>query len=348
MSRRPTCDGRTLRRRRRLAASTGSLRTSGAQNNAVPGDVVASTEKAEDPAKPAVTHGLPIADSTGMTLRQAVCAARDQLAGQDDLAPTAARDAELLLLHTLALPRTVLYAYPGRLLNAREQTAYNEAVARRLQREPVQYITGVQEFYGLPLSVTPAVLIPRPETELLVEAVLDRLPQDRPLRIADVGTGSGAIAIALASRMPRAAITAIDLSTSALEVARRNAERHHVLDRIDLTSGDLLTSLLKDAEPFDAIVSNPPYIPETDRASLHAEVRAFEPGTALFAGADGLSVYERLIPQAYARLRTSGLLAMEIGSGQSAALRTLLQGWHAVQFLSDLQGIPRIVLARRA
>ena len=292
-----------------------------------------------------------IAPEPLMTLRQAVCAARDQLASVDDLAPTAAQDAELLLLHTLSLPRTTIYAYPGRLLNQREQNDFAAAVDRRLKLEPIQYITGVQEFFGLPLAVSPAVLIPRPETELLVEAALDRLPQarphDQPIRLADVGTGSGAIAIAIASRMPRAEVTAIDISPEALALARRNAETHHVSGRLHLLEGDLLATLPPATPPFDAILSNPPYIPETDRRSLHPQVRDFEPARALFAGTDGLSIYERLIPQAWQHLRPSGLLAMELGAGQQHALARLLRDWRAVQFLEDLQGIPRVVLARR-
>ena len=289
-----------------------------------------------------------IAPETSMTLRQAVCAARDQLASVDDLAPTAAQDAELLLLHALSLPRITIYAYPGRLLNPREQNAFAAAVDRRLKREPIQYITGVQEFFGLPLAVSPAVLIPRPETELLVEAVLARLPHDRAVRVADVGTGSGAIAIAIASHMPRTEVTAIDISPEALALARRNAETHHVSDRLHLFDGDLLTAMPTDTPPFDAILSNPPYIPETDRRSLHPQVRDFEPAHALFAGEQGLGIYERLIPQAWQHLRTSGLLAMELGAGQQQALTRLLRDWRAVQFLDDLQGIPRIVLARRS
>ena len=288
-----------------------------------------------------------IAFNPGMTLRQAVCAARDQFASVDDLAPTAAQDAELLLLHTLSLPRTTIYAYPGRLLNAREQSAFAAAVARRLQHEPVQYITGEQEFYGLPLLVSAAVLIPRPETELLVEAALDRLPADRPIRLADVGTGSGAIAVAIASRMPQVSITALDLSPLALAIARQNADRHHVTARIHFLESDLFAALPRGTRPFNVILSNPPYIPELDRASLHPQVRDFEPSGALFAGERGLSLYERLIPQALDHLAPAGLLAMELGAGQQDALTALLRDWKAVQFLNDLQSIPRVVLARR-
>jgi len=209
----------------------------------------------------------------------------------------------------------------------------------------VQYITGQQEFYGLMLKVSPAVLIPRPETELLVEAVLARLPADQPVRIADVGTGSGAIAVALAHALPMAQVTAVDLSEAALKVATENAAAHGVIGRVKFLLSDLLARA--GAEPFDAVVSNPPYIPEGDRDSLHRQVKDHEPEMALFAGADGLEVYRRLVPQAWAALKPGGLLAMEIGYGQREAVAALVSGWNEVEFLDDLQGIPRVVLARR-
>ncbi len=283
-----------------------------------------------------------------MTLRQAVSAAADQLAGNNDLAATAARDAELLLLHALRLPRSTIYAYPGRLLNEKEQVAYSAAIERRLTLEPVQYITGTQEFFGLALEVGPGVLIPRPETELLVEATLTRLPHNVPLQILDIGTGTGAIAIALASRLSQATITAVDLSPEALEIARRNVRTHELEGQVRLIASDLLESLPDPRSAFDAIVSNPPYVPQHDRASLHPQVRDHEPAQALFAGADGMEVYRRLIPQARAALKVRGLLAMEIGFGQRAAITELLQGWAGVQFLDDLQGIPRVAVARKA
>jgi release factor glutamine methyltransferase len=286
-----------------------------------------------------------------MTLRQAVSSAARKLEAVHPLAPTASRDAELLLLHALHLPRTTLFAYPGRLLSPREQAAYNTAISRRLACEPVQHITGTQEFLGLALRVTPATLIPRPETELLVEAVLDRLPRDRDLRLADIGTGTGAIAIALAAHLPRARITAIDLSPAALAIARENAATHNLADRITLLHSDLLETLMAPenppAEPFDAIVSNPPYVPETDRPNLHPEVRDYEPVQALFAGPTGLDIYRRLIPQARSLLIENGLLALEFGFGQKTALTSLLAGWSDLHFLEDLQAIPRVALARR-
>lgn len=276
-----------------------------------------------------------------MTLREAIAAAALRLKGED-----AHRDAQLLLLHTLALPRTALFTDPTRSLNASEQTAFDAAIARRAAGEPVQYITGQQEFYGLMLKVSRAVLIPRPETEILVEAVLNRLPHDRAVQIIDVGIGSGAIGVALAHHLPLAHVTAVDLSPAALAVARENAVAHGLAERIRFVQSDLLDAVARE-EPFDAIVSNPPYIPETDRESLHPQVRDYEPAMALFAGVDGLKVYRRLVPKAFAALKLGGLLAMEIGYGQREALASLLADWTRVEFLNDLQGIPRVVLAAK-
>ena len=269
---------------------------------------------------------------------------------------------------------------------------YDAAIARRLTNEPIQYITGEQEFYGLTLRVTPAVLIPRPETEHLVESVLAELtaPQndlgchsaasssetkterrnllfrDAPLRILDIGTGSGAIAIALAHHLPHAHITATDISPTALDIARENAARHNLADRIDFIQSDLLDSVrhkghtreataTREArrERYEVLVSNPPYVPESDRETLHPQVRDYEPATALFAPVvsgkdDGLAIYRRLIPRAHAALVPNGLLALEIGHGQRDALAQLLSGWNSVRFIDDLQGIPRVALARNS
>jgi release factor glutamine methyltransferase len=279
-----------------------------------------------------------------MTLRQALTLATQQLATSEHLRANAHRDAELLLLHTLQIPRTTLIAYPNRELTTEEEVLYESHLARRLKNEPIQYITGQQEFYGLPFKVTPSVLIPRPETEHLVEAVLARLPHDRSLRIVDVGTGSGAIATALAVHLPEAQITAIDISREALNIARINAEANAVADRISFLQSDLLAVVINEA-PFDAIVSNPPYIPEIHSPTLHPEIRDHEPHTALFSGPQGLDIYRRLIPQAHALLRPDGLIALEIGHGQREALKILLKAWHDVRFIDDLQQIPRVVLA---
>jgi release factor glutamine methyltransferase len=255
------------------------------------------------------------------------------------------RDAELLLLHVLGIDRASLIAYPERLLSDTQLAQFQRLVERRKRFEPIQYITGEREFYGLRFSVTPDVLIPRPETEHLVEAALERIPADRPFEIADVGTGSGAIAVALAVARPMAKIAALDISTAALEVAKRNATAHGVAERVRFLESDLLEAVAERA--FDMIVSNPPYIGDAERETLDAEVREFEPAGALFAGPSGLEIYERLIPQAAERLREGGWLLLEIGAGQESPLRRLLPDWSGVGFVDDLQGIPRVALAQR-
>jgi len=282
-----------------------------------------------------------------MTLRQAITNAAAELAANPQLSEHAHRDAELLLLHTLQISRVTLIAYPDRDLSAAQHALYQSAINRRLQLEPIQYITGEQEFYDLSLHVTPAVLIPRPETEHLVEAVLHLLPANKPLNLIDIGTGSGAIAIALAVHLPLAEITAFDLSSGALAIAERNARQHNVVGRIRFLQSDLLAAVESSGESFDAIVSNPPYIPESDRPTLHPQVRDHEPASALFAGETGLDIYRRLIPEARSALKPNGLLALEIGHGQQASLTQLLAGWTDITFINDLQQIPRVALARR-
>jgi release factor glutamine methyltransferase len=217
-------------------------------------------------------------------------------------------------------------------------------VERRATGEPIQYITGEAEFYGLPFLVTPDVLITRPETEHLVEKVIALAHQFRKPRIVDIGTGSGAIAIALASHLPHAAITAIDLSTSALAIAQKNAKHNGVAIRF--LQGELLDPVA--GEEFEIIVSNPPYVPTTDRDSLSVEVRDHEPALALFAGADGLDIYRRLIPQAFTGLVPGGYLALEIGYGQSQSIEALLaaSGFKQIEFVPDLQSIPRVAVAQ--
>lgn len=282
-----------------------------------------------------------------MTLRQALALATDQLHASLHLRDQAYRDSEILLLHVLRLDRASLLAHPTRVLTAQQLASYQAAITRRLNNEPVQYITGQQEFFGLQLKVTPATLIPRPETEHLVEAVLERLPHNRPLHILDIGTGTGAIALALATHLPQTRITATDISAEALEVARQNAAEHHLEERVQFRLSDLFTGLPKKSltAAFDAIVSNPPYIPEGDRIELHPQVRDHEPAQALFAGDLGLDIYCRLIPPARIALKPGGLLALEIGHGQKDALATLLVDWQQVLFLNDFQQIPRVALA---
>ena len=283
-----------------------------------------------------------------MTLRQAITNAAAEFAANPHLNEHAHRDAELLLLHTLQISRVTLIAYPDRDLSPGQLIRYQAVISRRLQLEPIQYITGEQEFYGLLLHVTPAVLIPRPETEHLVEAVLKLLPTTKLVKLADIGTGSGAIAIALAVHLPQAEITALDLSPEALAIAERNAQEHNVAGRIHFLKSDLLGAVESPSKTFDAIVSNPPYIPESDRPTLHPQVREHEPAAALFAGESGLDIYRRLIPEALNALKPNGLLALEIGHGQQHSLKHLLTGWNDVTFVNDLQQIPRVVLARRS
>jgi len=287
-----------------------------------------------------------------MTLREALTSATRQLDASPGLRANAARDTALLLRHVLGISHAEQLADPEREFTPEQQATFDALLLRRLANEPIQYITGEQEFYGLPLRVTPAVLIPRSETEQLVEAVLAEmnsaeLDRTQPLRILDVGTGSGAIAIALAFHLPHAQITAVDLSAAALEVAIANTARHALAGRIRYLKSDLLDAFPPDEAPFAAIVSNPPYVPAADRASLHPQVRDHEPAAALFAGPDGLDIYRRLIPQARAALQPNGLLALEIGHGQSEAIASLLSGWKELRFLDDLQHIPRIALARK-
>jgi release factor glutamine methyltransferase len=264
----------------------------------------------------------------------------------------AGRDAELLMLHVLGKDKAWLLAHPHEILTAGETVRYYALVDRRLAGEPIQYIIGETEFYGLPFQVNHDVLIPRPETEHLVEKVIELaggfhrslIPQPR---IVDVGTGSGAIAVTLAAKLAYAEITAIDLSAPALAVARRNAKSNGVAGKIRFLQGDLLAPVAE--ERFEIVVSNPPYVPQGDRDGLAVEVRDFEPRLALFAGDTGLDIYRRLIPDAFALLVPGGFVALEIGFGQSEAIEDLLAdaGFEQIEFVPDLQGIPRVACGRR-
>jgi release factor glutamine methyltransferase len=279
-----------------------------------------------------------------MTIHETLTAATLLLASDNPR-----RDAETLLAHLLDRDRASLLAHPETELTSEQTSAFDTLIARRAAHEPLQYLTGHQEFYNLDFRVTPDVLIPRPETEHLVEAVLlwaTRFHDERMLQIADIGTGSGAIAIALATHLAGATFTATDISENALTIARENARTHACDDRILFVRCDLLPSL-PDENRFDAIVSNPPYVPTGDASTMQPEVVDHEPHTALFAGNDGLDIYRRLIPAAHAALREQGLLALEIGHGQRDALAELLADWNDVRFIDDYQGIPRIVLALR-
>ena len=260
----------------------------------------------------------------------------------------ARRDAETLMLRVLGKNRAWMLAHMDDELGYECAEQFIALLERRFAGEPMQYIFGEAEFYRLPFRVTADVLIPRPETEHVVEKVLELSAKFSNPRIVDVGTGSGAIAVALAHELPEAAVTASDVSAAALSVARENAQRNGVAERIRFFEGDLLKPVA--GEQFDIVVSNPPYVSVGDRASLAVEVREYEPGQALFAGADGLDVYRRLIPQAFAALARGGYLVLEIGHGQEPPVGALLgeAGLESVTFTADLQGIPRVAAARRA
>jgi release factor glutamine methyltransferase len=237
-----------------------------------------------------------------------------------------------------------MLSHPEDPLTANQVTRYHALLARRARHEPIQYILGEQEFYGLRFEVSPAVLIPRPETEHLVEAALARLPTTGSARIADVGTGSGAIAVALAHSRLKVEIVALDVSPSALHVATRNAEAHGVSARVLCLQSNLLAAV--QGQRFAMIVSNPPYVATTEQLEL--QVACYEPHQALFAGEDGLGVYRHLIPQARQALDPGGWLLLEIGAGQREAVHQLLSGWQGIEFIEDLQSIPRVAVARAA
>lgn len=260
----------------------------------------------------------------------------------------ARRDAELLLLYLIGKPRPWLLARLDDDFAGCTAIGYEGLIRRRLSGEPIQYITGEAEFYGLPFRVTRDVLIPRPETEHLVEKAIELAAHFRGPRILDIGTGSGAIAVSLAHTLKDARITATDISDAALAVARENADRNAGSSAVRFLQGDLLTPVA--SEQFDIIVSNPPYVATTDRDTLAVEVRDHEPALALFAGDDGLDVYRRLFPAAYAVLVPGGYTALEIGYGQAQSVETLLAdaGLTCIEFITDLQRIPRVAVAQRA
>jgi release factor glutamine methyltransferase len=257
-------------------------------------------------------------------------------------------NAELLLMFTLGRDRAFLYGHPEHKLTAEEQARYDDALTQRTRGIPAQYITGHQEFWGMDFIVSSAVLIPRPETEHVIEELLARVgraPSPANLRIVDVGTGSGCIALALAKELQHAEIHAIDVSPGALEIARANAARLQLDSRIRFKEGDLLNGVEKNF--FDFVVSNPPYVGEAEEDSVQLDVRKFEPRGAVFAGPTGLEVIERLVPGARDVLKRDGWLVMEISGTIAARVRELLAGWNNVQITQDLQGIARVVSAQK-
>lgn len=281
-------------------------------------------------------------------IRDALATAVSRLSAAN--VPSPRMNAELLLMFTLACDRAYFYAHPERELSAAEGLRYDEVLAERMRGVPAQYITGHQEFWGMDFIVTPAVLIPRPETEHLIETVLQlvgvgRSPSPAAFRLIDVGTGSGCIALALAKELPHAEIHATDISSTALEIARANAARHQLERRVQWHQTDLLQGF--EPNSFDFVVSNPPYVGESEEDQVQLEVRKFEPRQAVFAGATGLEVIERLISQARSTLQPGGRLVMEISGTIAEGVSHLQRGWSDVQITNDLQGIPRVASARR-
>jgi release factor glutamine methyltransferase len=328
----------------------------------------------------------------GETLKSAI----QRLTAAD--VPSPRLNAELLLMFTVGCDRAYLYGHPDRELTEEEQSRYDAALAQRSQGIPAQYITGHQEFWGMDFIVSPAVLIPRPETEHVIERVLElinarvapdalvrgphqarfspdgvvvrageprspsvaahsaagRVGAPAPtrgvvptqMRIVDVGTGSGCIALAIAKELPQAELNATEISSTALEVARANAARHQLETRVSFHEADLLAGT--ETNSFDFVVSNPPYVGESEEDSVQLEVRKFEPRNAVFAGPTGTEVIERLIPQARDVLKPGGWLVMEISGTIADRVRELLSGWGDIQITNDLQGIPRVVSARKS
>jgi release factor glutamine methyltransferase len=277
--------------------------------------------------------------------------------------------AELLLLHVLHRDRAWLYAHPEKSMKPADIDVFLSLIARRANGEPTQHLTGEQEFWSLEFEVTPDVLIPRPETEHLIEVALDRLAlrelrAGRPQKttgdgfvIADIGTGSGCIAVALAKELPRATVYATDISAAALTVARRNATRHSVTDRIHFLESDLSQPLPQSAlrpnnpgvSNFDLLVSNPPYIPRRDANTLAPEVRDHEPAIALYGGEEGYELYASLVALAALHLKPGGIFVAELGHDSLPAVQPLLDSkhWTSVGVTNDLAGIPRVIAAER-
>jgi len=260
-------------------------------------------------------------------------------------------EAELLLRHALGCTREALFARLHEPAGAEAAGHYFHLLERRRGRVPIQHILGTQEFYGLSFRVTPSVLIPRPETELVVDEALAELSarsKSAPT-IADVGCGSGCIAIAIARERPEATFLAIDASPSALAVARENATAHGVDERITFLHGDLLDPLVERGEKLDLVVSNPPYVVDAEIGELAPEVKEHEPRMALAGGADGLATITRLLEGVGAVLDRGGVVVMEIGKGQDrpVAERVLSAGLDLLRIVPDLAGIPRVVVARK-
>ena len=274
-------------------------------------------------------------------LREAVESLRAAGVGEPRL------EASLLLSHTIGRDRAFLIAHDDSMVSSEQAQNFASSVSRRAAGEPLQYITRHQEFFKLDFEVTPDVLIPRPETEIIVEAALDLLPSDAEFGFADVGTGSGCIAISILHERPRSQATALDQSPRALAIAERNAKRYELANRLRLVQSDLFRGLAA-SDRFDLIVSNPPYIPDGELSSLQREVQR-EPRTALAGGADGLDLIRRLVKEASEHLTSGGFLIFEFGINQDGEIRELVDKaiWELIEIRRDLQQIPRTIILRK-
>ncbi|HEX6187589.1 MAG TPA: peptide chain release factor N(5)-glutamine methyltransferase [Pyrinomonadaceae bacterium] len=285
-------------------------------------------------------------DPGALSIIQAQAAGAESLRSAGVIDPRL--DAGSLLARALRRDRTYVITHGNEPVTGEQLDRFRVLIARRAAREPLQYIIGYQEFFKLSFAVTPDVLIPRPETELIVEAALELADRERSLSILDVGTGSGCIVISLLHELKKARAMATDISPKALEVARRNAQRHNVSDRVTFMQADSLAPLTQPAA-FSLIVSNPPYIPAGEIATLQREVREHEPITALASGADGLDHIRALLRETPRVLHHSGYFIFEIGFGQSDAIDQLVDRaiWHLIEVRKDLQGIPRTVVLQK-
>ena len=256
-------------------------------------------------------------------------------------------DAELLMAHVLGVSRIGLITRADKEITEAQKTAFEALLARRIQREPVAYIVGEKEFWSMRFKVSPATLCPRPDTEIMIESALKLFPRDAALNIADLGTGTGAILLALLSEFPNARGTAVDISPQALEIAKENGRNLGLASRADFLLGSWLETL---SGSFDLIVSNPPYIESSLLPELSPEVAVFEPKSALDGGKDGLDAYREIVPQLRERLRPGGWVILEVGVGQVPAIANLMseQDLQVTSIAKDYQGIDRCVIAQRA
>jgi release factor glutamine methyltransferase len=292
-------------------------------------------------------------------LKQALASAVQRLEAADVGSPR--MNAEVLLMFVLGADRAYLYAHSERELTLEEEARYDEVLAQRATGTPSQYITGHQEFWGLDFVVSPDVLIPRPETEHLVEAVLELACGVPHPKLVDVGTGSGCVALALANELKDAEVYAVDLSVDVLEIARANAARLQLEQRVRFLRANVLAVIptedsspgggicVSDFRDFDFVVSNPPYVAFSEADKVQKSVFEYEPRMAVFAGENGLDVIQPLVKQSHQALKGSGWLALEIGYSMRDAVADLLTSkeWNDIRVIPDLQGIPRVIVARK-